>query len=575
MLERILPLKSPALLAWGMIFATLSVMFSGSLAGHMRRASDPRAFNDDSRMFAWLFRGDKGGPPSREDYVARYWLDALPIGYRALYRTWSRVGDPRTLSKLLPYPLLALLLAGAALAALGLGGRAASWGAMVLCLSGVVFLERMAGGHPRAFAFPLIAAMAAALVHGRPYWLAGLTVLAGLFYPAAAFLGGLCLAAWMTLPGLGGAAGLSPRRRLALVAGTALLCAAFAAPTVLALRQYGSQLRTSDMTAYPEMGEGGRNASPDDYPPFAGIARDSARRSWRTLRDSGRPWIPPLSSRARSRPLAVGPLLILMILPGLAWLLFNEPGAKRLLLLPGAMVIAHFLSRTAYPSLYVPPRYVLYVVPLLTAVLLPACASALPMLIRRLRDKPWSRPAFAVGASVLVLALLGGRGPAHEGLSVKLREDHSVYDFISSLPSDSMVAGWPGASSVIDNVPYVCGKTAFITFETHVPIHRGYADEMRGRMRALVDAYFATDPGPLIRLRRMGVTHLIVDSRHYKDRRPWYFKPFEDWPREAYVRALRSGKGLELTRSAGARVFARDTLWVFDLSRVRAGEEAG
>ncbi|MEE8156492.1 MAG: hypothetical protein V3T53_16170 [Phycisphaerales bacterium] len=57
----------------------------------------------------------------------------------------------------------------------------------------------------------------------------------------------------------------------------------------------------------------------------------------------------------------------------------------------------------------------------------------------------------------------------------------------------------------------------------------GYTLEMRRRMTAIICAYFASGPGPLMKLRdEFGVTHLIVDRRHYqKGANLSFFEPFD------------------------------------------------
>ena len=47
-------------------------------------------------------------------------------------------------------------------------------------------------------------------------------------------------------------------------------------------------------------------------------------------------------------------------------------------------------------------------------------------------------------------------------------------------------------------------------------------------MDALVDAYLARSVEPLVRLRdEFGVTHLLVEKRHFDGHPPSYFAPFE------------------------------------------------
>jgi hypothetical protein len=128
------------------------------------------------------------------DYGAEYhYSTLLPIGYKVFYHALALVGDPITVSKVLPYLLLLAVLGGVCAAAGRLGGVAASFCAAALCLSSGVFLGIMMAGTPRVFAFPCMAAAAAALVFGQTLWLAAIVVISAALYPPIAVVTGVAL----------------------------------------------------------------------------------------------------------------------------------------------------------------------------------------------------------------------------------------------------------------------------------------------------------------------------------------------------------------------------------------------
>src|SRR5207248_8147106 len=93
-------------------------------------------------------------------------------------------------------------------------------------------------------------------------------------------------------------------------------------------------------------------------------------------------------------------------------------------------------------------------------------------------------------------------------------------------------------------------RQVFITEELNGAFQKGYADEMRRRMHALVEAYFATDREPLERLRDdFGVTHLIF-QQSILEKPPDYSKPFSDWIQKAFNDGR--SKGFEIPRHVGA-----------------------
>jgi hypothetical protein len=163
-------------------------------------------------------------------------------------------------------------------------------------------------------------------------------------------------------------------------------------------------------------------------------------------------------------------------------------------------------------------------------------------LARRVGNQGAFRAGVTFVFCLLVLVTLGGRGTDKGGLNVGVR-NAPLYDAIAQLPVDAVIAGWP--FSAIENVPYVSRRAALLTFETHQAFHKEYADEMRDRMRALIDATLATSNEPLIRLRdEHGVTHMLVYLPHLQGARLKYFKPFNQWVAEAQQR--RAGKPLLL-----------------------------
>ncbi len=114
---------------------SLAVLFGPSLVEHAANAANPRWLNDDSRMQIWPFFRYHDPTLFEEDFAADYLLSCMPAGYKLLYRCWSAVADPRTLSKVLPYLLLPVLLLATGIGAGRLGGKMAAWGAVALCLS--------------------------------------------------------------------------------------------------------------------------------------------------------------------------------------------------------------------------------------------------------------------------------------------------------------------------------------------------------------------------------------------------------------------------------------------------------
>jgi hypothetical protein len=171
----------------------------------------------------------------------------------------------------------------------------------------------------------------------------------------------------------------------------------------------------------------------------------------------------------------------------------------------------------------------------------------------------------ASGAALL--GLLAGRVSSNVGLTVNLRPDQALFDAVAKLPPNSMVAGWP--RGIMNAVAYASRRPTLLTLEVHQAFHAGYIQEMRRRMYALIEAYFATTPEPILRLERdFGVTHLLIQRSHYGRKPPGYFRPFGDPIKAAREAGHERYLLPELAASAG--VFSRGDYVLLDLSKVEA-----
>jgi hypothetical protein len=84
-------------------------------------------------------------------------------------------------------------------------------------------------------------------------------------------------------------------------------------------------------------------------------------------------------------------------------------------------------------------------------------------------------------------------------------------------------------------------------------------------MLAFIDAYYATEPGPLIRLHEeFGVSHLVVDERHFAAPLR-YFEPFQEPLKRRYEQARSTSLMVERLRASAA--FEDGPVYVLELTR--------
>ena len=116
-----------------------------------------------------------------------------------------------------------------------------------------------------------------------------------------------------------------------------------------------------------------------------------------------------------------------------------------------------------------------------------------------------------------------------------------LIEYIADLPEGSLLAGWPGHSRIIEGVPYWAAQPVLLSYELYAPFSVRIIHLLRPRMNAFIDAYFATELGPIRRLQdEFGVTHLIVNKRDY-GKVPGLFQPFRDRTKKIWEEGTKKG----------------------------------
>jgi hypothetical protein len=520
-LRRVLP--------WVAFVGSLLALFGESLLQHMQLSAEPGVTNDDALQQIYPFFRYEDSQLFPRNYITDYYLACMPWGFRALYMIAGHFGVATEVSKVVPYVGLLITVVGMAWIAKRFGGSLGAWVVAALCLGSSLYLARMTGGLPRAFAFPFLTLAGLALTYGRVRALAWLVPLAAAFYPAAAVPIGISLALTLiVLPAgsRGDAETWTFKQRATLVMVAGVAAALVLLPSALASNGFGKVIRPGDVVEFPEAGPGGRYGG-DDRAPFPGFfeatpktVQEAVLGAGEPLFAAGRQWL----DKDDHRTWLLG-VLSLLALGGWVCLVFKVPAARRFATLALAALLAHTIAVPIVPFFYLPQRYLVYPLPILATVMLATGAAGYLLLSSRLsRAKHAVTVAIAVTALPLLLGF-GGHGSPHFGLKNDTRKATALFAALERLPKDALIAGWPDGT--IDNVPYFARRQVLLSYETHQAFHVDYVLEMRRRMNAVIAAYFATSTQPIIALRReFGVTHLLVDMHHFLQATPCYFNPF-------------------------------------------------
>ncbi len=492
--------------------------------------------NNDTRMHTfWMARW---GQPElfHNDLITTYAGAYQSWGYLALYRLVATVVSPLYFSRLLPVLLLPLLavvlyrLGRDSSPGAGLPGTGGRWAGAVLatwgCLAPVV-LQKMAGGHARAFALPFLA-LACWLIVRKSWRPLGVALfLASLFYPVVTVLGGLValLSSWRW-----------EARRLRFTGGrelvVSLALAAVATSSIVLIRaawlpgEIGPVASRADIEGQPEFGRSGVYPVFPTPSPWVVLGQEM-RRAVALLP----PTLTAAAPRGESLGGKAGPL-DWVLLGVVAALLF----AARPLRLPAALpalfvagLVAFVVADLVLMQLYLPLRYLQYAarlgVPWLAGVVV-------ARLVERLVRVPMPRRLSALAAPVVAILALGLPLRNVGELSGIGLEDYArrkkLYVFLARTPPSSNIAAHP---LLADGVPLFSLRSVYVDFEHAQPFYPRYWQVMRQRTRGFFAAYYAADRESICRfLATEGVSHLVVERRHFKAkylaRERLYFEPF-------------------------------------------------
>ncbi|MEM9291900.1 MAG: hypothetical protein AAGD01_09485 [Acidobacteriota bacterium] len=418
--------------------------------------------------------------------------------------------------------LLVMRVAGRA------GGPRAAFFAVLLFALSPFFLQKMAGGHPRAFATPLLLLTLDRLLAGRYRQLALLLPAASLLYPMAFLLmagtAGLSLLRWPPA--------LSPRRiRLAHylppAAAIVTLLGIFLGGALLLLRheihwapEIGSMVSAQEAEENPAWYRIGRaNHLPTPNPLAA---------TWETL---GRALPDPRHAllSAGLTTSVPGPIPRIPLALICAGLLLAAGGiyyrrlrwAKPLSALLFASYGLYLLSWAIFPTLFLPRRYVMYSLALLAVF---ALAVLLDAVLQSLRPRPQRA---AVG--LLTLALLS-TASGLDGVGLDDYGEHrELYAFAASLPQDALLAPFP---TLGDGIPLFAQRSVWMTYEHSNPYFGTYWNTVQRRLGDFFTAYYAAEEDAAAQFcRRHGIDALVIwvpafAEERIHHRRGAYFAPF-------------------------------------------------
>lgn len=474
----------------------------------------------------WVKNGDE---VFRDDYIASYYLNAIiPTGVKYYFSFLAHYYSPIAIGKYTSFLLSFLFIFFLTESSRKLFGYRASFLTLFFSISFLLRTPLLVDSISRAFGHTIIAAGIYACTFENKWALPVVALIGALTYPISgailAVLYGVLLVMPQTFPGSYSGT-IRVKSAIFLMFSIAFVLAI--APLYMGGLSYGPRLSIANSAEFPEIGRGGRYAPQD-----LGINQSSLpemlfnRSSLAMVRNrSISDHLKFLNNKKRrgnylARTIFFGILLCLSILFVMRRKFLQAYQSKNVCRVFGLFIctiLMFYLSILTFPHLYMPQRYPLLTTYPLTLLLIPG------MII--VTYKTFQSYLSKIGIIIFLLAPLitiNGALQLNKKIKTGVENNREIYEFLESLPQDSLIAGWP--TDIIESVPLYTAKSALLTQETHQVFHKTYLLEMRARATTLFDAYLNPSPKTLKELQKtFGVTHLIVTLQRAKYK---YFSPF-------------------------------------------------
>jgi hypothetical protein len=464
---------------------------------------DPTALNDDVRNQVYWMARLMDPTLFAQDYIADYFAQPMlvsPVVHGLYAMAWGLGISPLALSQALPLLLVVVATGFLFLFARRYQDEAFAFWVCFAFNCSIWIFKNLAGGLARGFFYPLFFCLLWAITSRRWGWVTGNLWISSLTYPPVFFIGVVLLGieCWAErLPAPEGKARFSA------------LGWSIAGGAVLGIARYVFQTPTQD---------------------FGHLTTAVRAEAMRFFYQGGRIELFPFSREPLVFDFPLNLLVdILERLPNLyilipvvtflgLLLLYNKTLRSRM----GPLLIPPTLWRTLLGScllytvawlvlfyLYVPERYLQYTLPLVPTFLF---GSLIYQLRQHFPDKKkWITLAFVI----IGIALPGLFW--RPDLMKPQKADIALYNYIQTLPKDTVIAAAP---SVASNIPLYSQRSVLISNEAYIAFHQGYFQTMRSRLKDWLQTHYATDWDRVLKyIDQYHADYLVLQPMDFKQNR--------------------------------------------------------
>jgi hypothetical protein len=503
-------------------------------AGNEPVLIDPLLQPDDARTALFPFHRYAPGHPLSTDPIANEMLEYQPYAYRLLFRfTVPSVGllvATKWVTKLLfgMFVVAGVVLMTSRRAGLGAGLLFAA-----LFIHDQSIQNRIHGGLPRGFGFPVCALWLAGALAGRPNVRRIAAIVGALTYPTALAMV-LGAEGVYVLRGLGRPGFHTLFRRLKHYALLVVACIALLAPAVMVGMHDGGSIHTlAQAEREPAFGKSGRLR----VLPFPEPTKQFTRMYEEMFDQYGTTPHPDIWRffQEHRDEVVIALLALLLALP----LMRLATGPEPVLAFFVASLVLYTLSRVFAFKLYSPERYYTLGMRMVTIGLVAGVLGLVAPCFRRWRY-PIRNLVCALAIGLMWSGLGNGVRTPPMGVDVDYRRLGPIWDAIKKLPLEARVACQVGDQEC-DNVPLFGMRANNGGFETMQPwLVKSWKRQLE-RAEDTTRAIYATKPEELFSFaNKYKVSHFLIQrSRLAEDFRS-RSRSFE--PLSSFTRKLLEGK---------------------------------
>ncbi len=508
-LRKLLPKSGVHWLSVLAIWLVLAVFFWGWARGHGSSLTNPDLQNDDARTAIFQYHRWEPDAALKDDPIANEMLTYQPPLVRGLYFVFVKATNIFVATKLVQAVCLLIILAAAFVLL-----RAKRFGLLGASLLLFIFLRdawvmnRIAGGLPRAFAFPCFALWFAGALAAKGGVRRVAIAVSALTYPSA-------LAMLVAAEGIFVMANRFRENKVHLLSAfkhyaiTLLLALVAVSPSLMSGdSRDGPIYSLAEAKLEPAFGKSGRLwILPFDEPrhvfgwEFASTFMPQGQR--------------PLGNepRAMDEHLPQFAFVLIALLMAFSVMGLAAPPVAAIAFFCGCAVMYFVACHFAF-RLYSPERFYSFGMHIAGALLLINVLATFGESFRERVRYPLRNFVGALAMGGLWLFYGTGYDPKLSGTNISRDHNRPLNEFVAGLPLNARIAGHPMDS---DDIPLWAARATMGGFETLQPWLKGSWLRQKKRTEDTFFALYATDrKTALAYAAKNGVTHFLINEQRYR-----------------------------------------------------------